>query len=202
MHINSATRRGAPKEVMEALIHTFPQALDVKNDDNITPRDYIQTEDHCNILLERPTSCWLQSISEAKNNEKLEEELKLLESDVHKIEETLIETLEKEHRLNDRLSAMEMKLARHHLFLSGKTLTKDIDIVCEEIFNEIDVLSQNMLVAKDSIERKYREDGKNRSYINDFNSDVTKIHEHLDSELSDLRMELEIIKKLSRTTVQ
>jgi len=196
--LNSATRRGAPKEVMDALIRAFPPALDVKNDDNITPRDYIQTEQECNILLERPTICWSQNLADEKKDRILDEEMDQLEKEAHEMEQLLLETLNKEQKLQDRLIKMEMKLMRHDLFSNGNTLSNDIDNVCDELTNEIEILSENMLLVKENFETKYRENGKNRSFINDFNIDVMKIHDHLDSEVSDFRMELDSIKKMLR----
>lgn len=200
--LDSATRRGAPREVMDALIRAFPQSLDVKNDDNITPRDYIQTEENCNLLLERPTSCWLQHSAEEKINKKSEDELLLLENEVRKLEYSLSECRNKENILNDRLAKIEIKLSRQDLFSNGSSLAGDVDNVCVEISDEIEAVSNHILLLRDKLESKYLEDSKNRTFINEFNDDMMKIYKHLESELSGYKNDLENISKLSRLRVQ
>ena len=169
----------------------------MKSDDKITPRDYIQTEENCNLLLERPTTCWLQRLSEEKNNVKLDEELQTLEEEVDEMEKKFAKCVSDEKALKERLDEIEQKLSRHEIFSNSGNLIASIESVCDELSNEIDNVSSKIHLMKTASDNKYLEDGKNRTFINDFNNDMLKIYAHLESEMRDFKKEIEKIKKQS-----
>lgn len=191
--LHNASRRGAPRSIVETLIRLFPQALDIQNDDGITPRDYIQSDLESNALINRPVCCWLQQLSNEETHLSMDEELQSLEREVSGLQKTLAQSLHEEDLLFKEFEQVEKKMNRLNIFNNDLSVVDQVDLVTLELQHEIDDVSNKILESLQKLEVKEEQDYKNHEYLRAFHEDVKNVYS-LD-ELNSLREEVDKIQK-------
>lgn len=179
------------------LIRVYPRGLDVADDANQTPRDFYQETQECNCFLERPTSCWVQQVSDDENRENVENEIRKLEQEVERLTEELMIEEELEKKLVDRLEMMEEKLVDFSNATHGIHLNVKLKEVQETTDEEISLFEEQLLKLTLNLEQRYGPAEDARKYIQTFHDDIGRVYKDVVKTSESLKNELGELKVLA-----
>lgn len=198
--LHHAIRMQHSKEVIEAIIRQYPQALNMKDNQEKIPRDYELRNkgdpDLINIIamLDRPASCWLQNVRDEEVGNNLSNELHSLEKEVGDMMVEYEKVMKDERDLLERMAEIDRVVESYNQFrenqdMDGRVAKLQISLDTE-LFRVKDRL--NSLIGQ--AELKYADDEKERKYITGFNEDVIKIYENAQDEINELKEEIANMK--------
>jgi len=191
LHI--AAQRDLGFDAVDALIRAYPQALEYRNVNNCTPRDYGETDSQVFQALSRPTCCWVELIEEEAREENQDRTVLDMHKRVDKALPELDDINRKYVTLIDHAKVLERRFHDFSRLQSPELVERVIGIEktfkdsYERIHNACVILEEDVEIseARDSI-------ASMATLVRQ--RDVERIQKISAEELGELRSQLENVK--------
>lgn len=187
-----AVRHCYPLELLNVLIRTFPQALDMKDTGTRTPRNYANlTDNPCyRTALMRPTSCWLQHLQDEQVHEAMHKDIVEMEEQLQILCRELDESLNEEELIQQRVLSLETEIELFGDSTHARDLSARGAVIRVELERSMAVIRGTLegLVGQTII--KYAEEEKERSFLASFNLDVERVYNNANEGMEELRSDL------------
>lgn len=188
-----AVRHRYPLEILNVLIRTFPQALDMKDVGTRAPRNFCSIIDDppSRSALLRPTSCWLQHFQDERKHLQMTREAGILEKEVLALYESLKVAQTAEQSLQQRVLKIEQELSSFGDLKSSNGFTSKAFEIRDEIAGSIDVIRGTLEGLVGQTMMKYADEEKERACLSSFNADAERIYNNAHETMEELSLELE-----------
>lgn len=178
---------------MKMLIKAFPQALDVADAFNETPRAFYQKHAENIAFLDRPICCWEHHFRDVEERDSVEEEIATLSEEVSRLELELEEEKEFMIKATERLLFFEQKAnefsSGEEGAVHGRHVEQKAVVMEKQVGSELKNLSKKLDDLKEALIRKYEAPSLERKYIRLFDEDVISIYREASLTLNLLKQE-------------
>lgn len=192
----SAARGCAPRPVLELLIKAFPQALDVRDAFNKTPRDFYQKSTENMAILDRPICCWVHHFHDVEERDAVEDEINELLMEVSRLESGLAEEREFKNVLADKLVLFEQKVSDYANVVHGRNVEQKAKELEDYFCSELRDLEVKLDEIARTLKHKYDTPDYERSYIRAFDEDIACIYKEVNLSTMALNHEVVALQKL------
>jgi hypothetical protein len=184
------------------LIKAFPQALDVADAFNETPRAFYQKHAENIAILDRPICCWEHHFRDVEERDSVEEEIANLSEEVSRLESELEKEKEFMAKATETLLLFEQKASE---FASGEVgavhgrHVEEKAVMMEmKVGSELKTLRKKLEVIREGLSKKYEIPIMERKYIQLFDEDVITVYKEASLTLNLLKQEKRNLQQLVR----
>lgn len=189
------------KDVLETVLRQFPQALNFQDNQKKTPKDYYDNDEdedpetpQINAILDRPTSCWIQTVRDDEISDSLDKDLDALETEIEDLMKEYATVVADGQQIQHRVSEIERTVGNFHKFRESQDLDVRVQELQGMLNTELMTMTEQVETLIRQAEVKYSDDERERKYIAGFNEDIEKIYENARQEIEELKTELSDIK--------
>ena len=186
------SRHRYPLDLLNVLIRTYPQALDIKDAGTRTPRNYANLTDSpfYRTALMRPTSCWLQHNKDEQVYEAMHQDILQMEAKLQILCRALDDSLNEEELIQQRVLSMENEIESFGELTHARGFTDRATEIREEVERAMAVIRGTLEGLVGQTILKYAEEEKERAVVASFNMDVERIYNNLNEGMEELRSDL------------
>jgi hypothetical protein len=187
---------------MRMLIQAFPQALDVSDTFNETPRAFYQKHAENIAILDRPICCWEHHFRDVEERDLVEEEIANLTEEVSRLESELEKEKDLLAKATETLLLFEQKASEFSSGEEGAVHGRHVEemaVMMEvKVGTELKTLRKKLEVIKEALSKKYEVPSMERKYIQLFDEDVITVYKEASLTLNLLKQEKTNLQKLVR----
>lgn len=198
--LHYAARGCAPPHILKLLIKAFPQALDVADEFNETPRAFYQKTADNIAILDRPICCWEHHFHDVEDRDAVEESIAELWEEVARLELELGAEKEYKKRMANTLKEFLLKASEfsngEEESIHGKHVEYKATALENVMSSELNSLSTRLDAIAVRLKKKYEANDEERKYIRLFDEDVVCIYQEAALTTSALQQDHRTLKKI------
>lgn len=191
--LHVAAQRDLGFDTVDALIRAYPQALEHRNSNNCTPRDYGETDSQVFQALSRPTCCWVELIEEEAREENQDRTV----LDLHKRVDKSLPELDEMTR--NYVSLMEHALTlerRYQEFrrLQSPELVERVNAIDKTFKDTYERIQNTCVILEEEVEISEARDSIAAMATMARQRDVERMQRISAEELGELRSQIDSVK--------
>jgi hypothetical protein len=191
--LHVAAQRDLGFDTVDALIRAYPQALEHRNANNCTPRDYGETDSQVFQALSRPTCCWVELIEEEAREENQDRTV----LDLHKRVDKSLPELDDMTRSYVSLIEHAMTLERRYqefIKLQSPELVDRVSAIDKTFKDTYERIQNACVILEEEVEISEARDSMAAMATMVRQRDVERIQRVSAEELGELRSQVECVK--------
>jgi hypothetical protein len=191
--LHVAAQRDLGFDTVDALIRAYPQALEHRNANNCTPRDYGETDSQVFQALSRPTCCWVELIEEEAREENQDRTV----LDLHKRVDKSLPELDDMTRSYVSLIEHAMTLERRYqefIKLQSPELVDRVSAIDKTFKDTYERIQNACVILEEEVEISEARDSMAAMATMARQRDVERIQRVSAEELGELRSQVECVK--------
>ena len=196
--LHYAVEQNMSASVIVELIKSYPEALDIKDGDKNTPRDFVQRNDLSREALMRPTSCWVEDSEKEEYLKRvsdrrieLRQKIATLKKEIEKSNERVKMVSDMVSNIEPRIENVDSRIIRDEEYRSQLFNMKSA--MCDHLGKIKDRLEQveNKVSQSNKTEVNMMNSLLKREYLENVKSSYEKIlraHQQIKRDLNEVKI--------------